>query len=361
MRAIFRFSKRPAGLANGKARTSIFSGAAVTGSDDLGAELTARPRQLADRVTRIGTAAWLGLVLAFIAGVASPAAGQKSVEDEPTIAPTHYTRTLGPYGVDGRNFTVKMSVICHKETKHAGVCDEDDEETVKWVKIEDERGKTEFHKSFPVAFFHRIERHVVEVNLLEGREHPAIELVYEQLPTPANSGVQIQVLALHDGILQPMNATPLDFYGQLGEMPEGSVKGSRQLAADDTLPIFVLTSYFYILEPVRLDWKDFRLRPQHTGEFEVAQEPPFQRKPDIQTEGYIHLYEAPDKSASVRGINVTVQSKVEVLRARFSAGPPEAHSSANEVWLKIRIDGKEGWIIGADEYTAVGLTFYQPE
>jgi hypothetical protein len=326
----------------------------------LEARLRARAGRRANRMAKIGpVAAWGTLVLALIVGGASAAVAQKSVEDEPTIAPTHYTRTLGPYGVDGRNFTVKLSVICYKETKHAGMCNEDDEETVKWVKIEDERGKTEFHKSFPVAFFHRIERHLVEVNLLEGREHEALELVYEQLPTPANSGEQIQIFGLRDGKLQPMDASPLDFYGQLGEMPEGSVKGARRLAADDSLPIYVLTSYFYILEPVRLDWKDFRLRPQQTGEFEVAQEPPFQRTPDIQTEAYVHLYAGPDKSASVTGIGVTPQTKVDVLRARFSAGPPEAHSSANDVWLKIRIDGKEGWILGADEYTAIGLSFYQ--
>lgn len=308
-----------------------------------------------------GAIAVSALVAGLLAGSAPAAiAGQKEKDDERTPAPKSYSRTLGPFGVDGRTFTVKLSVICYKETKHPGMCDEDDEETVKSVKIEDERGKVQFHKSFPVAFSHRVERHVVEAALLEGKEHQAIELVYTQLLTPANSGEQIQVFGVQGGQLKPMNATPLDFYGQLGEMPEGSVKGSKRLAQDDSLPIYVLTSYFYIREPVRLDWTKFRLEPQRTGEFEVAQKPPFQRKPDIEAGGYIHLYASPDKNSSVTGINVTPESKVEVLSARFSASPPENHSSANDTWLKIRIDGKEGWILGADDYTAVGLSFYQP-
>jgi len=156
-----------------------------------------------------------------------------------------------------------------------------------------------------------------------------------------------------------MNASPLEFYGQLGEMPEGSAKGSRRLGPEDSLPIYVLTSYFYIVQPVKLDWAKFRLEPQESGEFEVAQQPPFRHRPDIEGDGYIHLYPAPERGGKAAGINVTPQSNVEVLRARFAEAPPESHSSGNEVWLKIRIDGREGWIIGADEYTAIGLSFQQ--
>jgi hypothetical protein len=297
------------------------------------------------------------------AAAALPAStpAQKQQDAERTPWPTHYTRTLGPFTLDGQKFTVKLSVVCYKETKHGGHCTEEDEINVKTVKIEDGRGKVQFEKKFPEAFSHLEERHEVAVTPLEGREHQALELAYEQLPTHANTGVAIQVFAVKDGELKPMNEEPLEFYGQLGALADGSVRYTKRLDADDSLPIYALTSYFYIREPVRLDWSEFRLRRQRKGEFEVAQEAPFRRRPDVQAEGHIELYAAPDKTAAANGVDVTRASQVEVLRAVFSEAPPEQHSSANDVWLKIRIDGKEGWIIGTDDYTAAGLSFYQPQ
>ncbi len=277
-------------------------------------------------------------------------------DDAPTPSPSSYTRTLGPYSIDGANFTVKLAVICYKAARHPGPCNEDDQETVKSLKIEDAAGKTSFHRSFPVAFAHQVERHVVEVTRLEGASHQALEFQYEQLPSHVNAGVSIQVFGLRGGTLQALNDDPLEFYGGLGELPAGSTEDSRRLLAGDALPIFVLTNYFYILQPVHLNFTDFRLDPQDTGEFEVAQQPLYRRKAEVQADGYIHLYASPDEGATQTGVAVTPQSSVQVLRAIFRRSPSEQHSSASDTWVKVSVDGKEGWIIGIDDYTALGLS-----
>jgi len=301
------------------------------------------------------------IFLAGLAGVysharANPAPIMGQEDDVRPPAPTHYTRTLGPFSIDGKNFIVKLSVICYKDRQHAGECNENDDETVKSMKIDDEAGKTCFRKSFPVAFAHQVERHVVEVTRLEGRERQAIEIRFEKLPSPANSGDSIQVFGVREGSLQPLNPEPLEFYGELGDLPAGPSKDSRRLLAGDTLPIYLLTNYFYVMQPVRVNWKDFRLEPQETGEFEVAQHSPFSRKPDIEAEGYIHLYSLADKNTPPVGLNVTPQSHVQVLSALFAASSPQDNSSANDTWLKISIDGKVGWILGLADYTAIGLS-----
>jgi hypothetical protein len=56
-------------------------------------------------------------------------------------------------------------------------------------------------------------------------------------------------------------------------------------------------------------------------------------------------------------MNLTPGSRVELLKARFSAAPLDENDSANDAWLKIRIDGQEEWILGVDDYTALGLSF----
>jgi hypothetical protein len=57
------------------------------------------------------------------------------------------------------------------------------------------------------------------------------------------------------------------------------------------------------------------------------------------------------------GVNLTPGSHVELLKARFSAAPPDEHDSANDTWLRVRVDGQEGWILGVDDYAALGLRF----
>jgi len=308
---------------------------------------------------RLRNIRWLisaAIAAMFLCASAAQTLAAMQDNDAPPPAPTSYTLTLGPYSIDGASFTVKLSVICYKGARHAGQCNEDDEETVKSMKIENEAGKTCFHTSFPVAFAHQVERHVVEVTRLEGRDHQALEIKFETLPSHANTGESIQLFGLRGGTLQAFNDEPLEFYGGLGELPMGSSKDSLRLLAGDTLPVFALTNYFYILQPVRVNWNSFRLEPQETGEFEVAQQPPYSRKPDIQADGYIRLYASPDNNAAQAGVAVSPQSTVQVLRAIFRRSPPEEHSSASDTWLKIAVDGKVGWILGLDDYTAIGLS-----
>ncbi len=121
----------------------------------------------------------------------------------------------------------------------------------------------------------------------------------------------------------------------LASCRRGRPKDSRRLLAGDALSIFVLTNYFYILQPVHVNWTDFRLDPQENGEFEVAQQPPYRRKAEVEADGYIHLYASPDKGATQTGVAVTPQANVQVLRAVFRRSPSEQHSSASDTWVKV--------------------------
>ena len=296
-----------------------------------------------------------GAFLAWSVGVMVPATAQQN--DAPLPAPTRYIRDLGPFSIDRHEFTVKLNVICYKESQHEGLCNEDDEETVASLKIEDENGKSRFSKAFPVSPVHQRGRHLVDATLLEGREHQALELIYEDLPSPPRTGESIQLFGLLNGTLEPFDREPLLLHGGLADLPPGQSKGSQRLLENDSLGIYALTNYFYILIPVRVNWKDFRLEEQGSGDFSVADRPPYQIRPDIGSERLLHVYSSPDKATKPGAVNLTPQSRVELLQARFSAAPPAEHASANDTWLKIRIDGQEGWILGVDDYTALGLSF----
>jgi hypothetical protein len=311
-------------------------------------------KKILRRMGRLFTLVGLA-VLALCFTVLVPAAAQQ--DDAPEPAPTRYVRTLGPFPIEWHEFTVKLNVICYKESQHEGVCNEDDEETVSSVKIVDENGKSCFSKSFPVSTVHKLGRHLVDATLLEGREHQALELTYEDLPSPPRTGESAQLFGLRNGTLKPLDLEPLEFHGGLADLPAGQLKNSKRLLENDTLRIYALTNYFYIVTPVRVNWKDFRLEQQESGDFDVADQPPYQIRPDVESERLIHIYPSPDKKTTPVGVNLTPQSRVQLLKARFSGAPPNEHDSANDTWLKIRIDGQEGWILGVDDYTALGLSF----
>jgi len=278
-------------------------------------------------------------------------------DDRPLPGPTRYVRTLGPFPIEGHQFSVELHVVCYKQSKHAGMCDEDDEETVSSLNILDESGKTRFKKSFPVGLVRQTENHLVDATLLEGRDHQALELTYQDFSPPSKTRKSVQIFGLQNSILRPLDPEPLEYQGGLAELPAGQSKNSRRLLEGDTLEIYALTTYFYIVTPVRVDWKEFRLEEQDSGEFEVADQPPYEIRPNIASERPIHLYPSPDKKTTPVGINLTPGSHIQLLKARFTAAPPNEHDSANDTWLKVRIDGEEGWILGVDEYTALGLSF----
>jgi hypothetical protein len=101
----------------------------------------------------------------------------------------------------------------------------------------------------------------------------------------------------------------------------------------------------------------FRSNRQDSGDFDVADQPPYQIRPDIESERLIHVYPSPDKGTTRVTVKLTPRSRVELLKARFTAAPPDEHDYANDTWLKIRIDGHDGWILGVDDYIALGLSF----
>lgn len=278
-------------------------------------------------------------------------------DDTPRPAPTRYAQMLGPFSIDGQNFRVKLNVICYKQSKHEGMCDEDDLETVTSVRILDEKGKSHFKRSFPIPLVDKLDRHMVDARLLEGSEHQALEIIYEDLPSPPRTGESVQVFGMEDGTLTPFDPDPLEYQGGLAELPAGQTKKSEKLLPNDTFDIYELTTYFYIVAPVRIDWKNFRLHEQGSGEFDVANVRGYRVRPDIESNRAVQMYDSPDPNAKSRAVSLTPQSRVELLKARFSGAPPDEHDSANDTWLEIRVDGREGWILGVDDYTALGLTF----
>ena len=89
------------------------------------------------------------------------------------------------------------------------------------------------------------------MTLLEGREHQALELTYEDLPSPPRTGESIQLFGLLNGALKPLDLEPLEFHGGLADLPAGQLKNSRRLLENDTFRIYVLTNILVQIKNLR--------------------------------------------------------------------------------------------------------------
>lgn len=78
----------------------------------------------------------------------------------------------------------------------------------------------------------------------------------------------------------------------------------------------------------------------------------------------MRLYTEPDAGFSPKHVVVKPDSKLEFLEAvepvpwqGLTTTPTANNDSAPNVWLKIRVEGQEGWIHDQEDFQAVGLPF----
>jgi hypothetical protein len=74
----------------------------------------------------------------------------------------------------------------------------------------------------------------------------------------------------------------------------------------------------------------------------------------------VRLFPECDDGFTPKHVIIQPQSKVEFLEARVPMAWSEDEKSIafgvnGDMWLKLRIDGVEGWIHGEEDFQAVGL------
>jgi len=131
----------------------------------------------------------------------------------------------------------------------------------------------------------------------------------------------------------------------------------------------VWTSNVFIFVPVKVDWFQVKLHPAWRCQkmtsrgwlpvcvFEVKAE----RVPPGDDTTFVRLlpdYFEPE--ATAQNAVVTKSSRVEILRAAgivlWTETPDVIDLSvAENLWLKVRIDDKEGWIHTQEDFKAIGL------
>jgi hypothetical protein len=147
--------------------------------------------------------------------------------------------------------------------------------------------------------------------------------------------------------------------------------GNMRQILPDVLRLRVWTGYFFVSVPVRIDWPEGKLalgqrclyQTGH-GFAEGGCEVPVEgaRVNSRQQEmTFVRMFrESNERSGPPAHVVVRMDSKVEVVAGKvtmiWDEGPDVVSISVGgDVWVKVRIDGQEGWIHTPEDLNAVGL------
>lgn len=280
------------------------------------------------------------------------------------------------------------------------------------MEIRDAAGMVQYQRTFPFAEATEedVEIWSVSALLLSGTNGSGILVSYDAYTEPSAPEEEptawYQVFGVVNGKLVPFGA-PLEIQGGLvSENVNGNVyKALRPMGAQaDAVEFKVWTGHCRALYPVRVDWSQGKLAPAEecakAGEsgrgcqYQVLPEEKLY-KDDIT---FVRLWPNPNESQgkperTVVKKDSTVELLIAFFAPRWMDGPPAGSSSnskavtgnvggdgapdaasriliwrnemkdggemgvasGSDLWLKVRIDGKEGWMHTEEDFRALGL------
>ncbi len=286
---------------------------------------------------------------------ASPAdqSGVKDVEER-----------KGPFTIKGQTFTVVQHL---KRTGQEGAFDE----TLALLEIVDSGGVVQYRDDFPYA----VEAGGfcgASVKVISGSNGAGFLLDMTCDPSAPESGGPWQILSVSNGKISPLGK-PVSAEGQVGDFVPGEIKkiGNLTQILPDELRIRLFTGYFYVSVALRVGWREGGLAlAQHcfyqTGHglapdgCEMPVED-VERLPSEQELTFARMFKESNAQSGIpEHVVVKKDSQVEILDGKVLVTLEESKSGINlgvgpDVWVKVRIDGKEGWIHTEEDLQAIGL------
>ena len=335
----------------------------------------------------------ISLVIAFAALAASPEASVRKPQQTAEPATESVRRS---FSIAGRDYTVELQTSAGSAVA---------------MEIRDATGAVQYRRAFPhLAVTEGFQdRWSASAWLLTGTNGTGLLVRYDGFSEPSapeeepTSWFQVfgvlqgklvpfsAPLELQGGLLDEYTGGPRDVHGLLDENAGGrNYKAARPLGAHaDIVEFKAWTGHCRLIFPVQVDWVHGKLSPaQECVKTAGPLGPGCQYKvlpEDLRNDGiiYVRLWPSPDeKSGQPIKTAVRKDSKIDLLAAQVAThwleGPPnsaapwifhlddagsfgvtpgggtDTHAS-NDLWLKVRIDGKEGWMHSEEDFYALGL------
>jgi hypothetical protein len=255
------------------------------------------------------------------------------------------------------------------------------EETVESWELRDQNNRVVYREAYPVAFEHGSFESTVSIvaEPFTTQQGGGILIHGMDLPSAPDSGGWVRVFGYTYG-RSAYGADPSLFtsFGLVqGEYLDLAVDPSKAAPAasggatvtvmHDVLRFRLWTGNFSIVYPVLINWITGKLQPAWRC-LETTSKGPVERcsyavtveaRRDSQPT-FVRLFPEPDEGFIPKHVIVQPQSRIEYLEARVPVAWSEDRSGISflangDTWMKVRIDGREGWIHTEEDFEAVGL------
>jgi len=274
----------------------------------------------------------------------------------------------GPFTFGGQTFTVVTL------SKRVPGKQGDFAQALASLDIVDAAGAVLHHEEFPHAVENGefTETCSVSVSRVTGSNGAGLLLDTGCLPSAPMSGGPWQIFGIVSGKLAPIGK-PLYAEGELGDFVPGKINhiGNFTQVLADKLRIRLLTGYFFVSVPVRVSWMDGKLAlAQHCfyqtghGAAEGGCERPnegVERHPSELELTFVRMFsESNEQIGAPAHVVVKKDSRVEILTGKVLVKWEERKDGiglgvADDIWVKVRIGGKEGWIHTDEDLQTIGL------
>ena len=318
------------------------------------------------------------LLLACAAGLTELACAAPQEQAAPAEL-EDFDRQLGPLEIGGQQFTVALHM--KRVMTQGSVVDPDFQETLARLEIKDAGGSVHYEKTFPyeISGDSFVETIDATAQLLQGKQGNGLLITYGTLPSTPLGGQSWQVFSLFAGPPSaPLNgklvpfSKPIFTEGQLiSETPgEPVVQASEEPQLQgDVLNFRVWTGNFFAIIPLRILWFQNTIGPAWRCQKMTASGPKplcqvrveAERVPQEEEMTFVRLHLEPEEGFGTPAhVVVRKDSMVEFLAAETEVIWDEdangvGLSASGDVWLRVRIDGKEGWIHTQEDFMAIGL------
>lgn len=287
------------------------------------------------------------------AQVAASPAEQPKVEE--------FEDRKGPFTIKGQTFTVVQHLKVQKEEPDA---------TLALLEIVDSGGVVRYRDDFPYAEGSGF--CPASVKVISGSNGAGFLLDMACSASQPDSGGPWQILSVANGKISPLGK-PFSASGQMVDFVPGEIKkiGNLTKIMPDELRIRLFTGYFYITVALRVGWWEGGLALAQRCFYQTGHglapdgcEMPVEdveRQPSQQELTFVRLFEASNAQVGVpQHVVVKKDSKVEILAGKVFVTLQESKSGTSldvgpDISVKVRIDGKEGWIHTVEDLQALGL------
>jgi len=276
-------------------------------------------------------------------------------------------RALGPFEMGGQRYTI----VLHEKRLAGAQTNGGGSEALASLEIRDASGALLHQQKFDYS----VGRSGFDnwcsasAQLVKGSMNNAILIDAGCLPSAPGSSGTWEIFGVWNGRFMRLGR-PFATQGEMIDFVAGRVTkvGEATSFQPDVMQLRVWTGNFYLKVPLTLNWMQGQLVPprcfEATGdgmrEGGCDLDVEVERTPVDQELTFVRLFtEANENFAIPKHVVVKKGSKVEFLgvRARvlLSTGDVLEVGVADDPWLKVRIDGQEGWIHTQEDFSALGV------